>query len=121
MCQLLDKANIDVNGLFLNADPGFDSKNFKESCEKLDIIPNIKSNPRRKASSKNEKSEETGTHIFDEDLYKNRVVIEHANAWIDAFKALLVRFEFSVQNWIALHFMAFIVIFMRKINKKKNV
>ena len=42
-------------------------------------------------------------------------------AAIDGFKALLVRFEFSVRNWSALHFIAFSVIFLRKINKKIKV
>jgi hypothetical protein len=62
-----------------------------------------------------------GTHIFDEDLYRDRSVIEHANAWIDSFKALLIRFEFSVKNWMSLHFIAFSIIFLRKINPKQKV
>jgi hypothetical protein len=33
----------------------------------------------------------------------------------------LVRFEFSVRNWMALHFIAFSVIFLRKISKKIKV
>lgn len=37
----------------------------------------------------------TETAIFDDLLYKHISVIEHSNAWIDGFKALLVRFEFS--------------------------
>lgn len=117
MCQLLKEAGIDVEGLFLNADPGFDSEGFKQACEVVDMIPNIKPNPRN-SSPKDREPYESGTHIFDELLYKDRSVIEHANAWIDAFKASLIRFEFSVRNWKALHFMAFIVIFTRKISKK---
>lgn len=41
--------------------------------------------------------------------------------WIDGFKALLVRFEFSVRNWMSLHFIAFSIIFLRKINKKESL
>jgi len=62
-----------------------------------------------------------GTNIFDEELYKGRYVIERTNAWIDGFKAILIRFEFLVQNWMSLHFMTFSVIFLRKINKKIKV
>lgn len=120
ICVMLKKANISLNGLFLNADPGFDSNIFRQACEKENIIPNIKLNPRNE-SSKGMQSYERGTHIFDEELYKDRRVIEHANSWIDGFKALLVRFEFSVKNWMSLHFMAFSVIFIRKINKKMKV
>lgn len=32
-------------------------------------------------------------HLFDELLYKCRFVIERTNTWLDAFKAILVRFE----------------------------
>lgn len=41
ICDMLKKAKINLNGLFLNADPGFDSKNFRESCEAESIIPNV--------------------------------------------------------------------------------
>ena len=120
ICTILKKANINLDGLFLNADPGFDSESFREACEEENIIPNIKPNPRNSTEKETELSP-VGTTIFDEELYKDRSVIEHSNAWIDGFKALLVRFEFSVRNWSALHFIAFSVIFLRKINKKIKV
>ena len=104
----------------LNADSGFDSSLFREACAKENIIPNVKPNPRNSVNQANELSS-IGATIFDDLLYKDRTVIEHANAWIDSFKALLVRFEFSVRNWMALHFIAFSVIFLRKINKKQKV
>ena len=119
LCQLLKEAGIELEGLFLNADPGFDSESFRQACEEKDIIANVKPNPRN-SSKIDLEPYESGTHIFDEELYKDRYVIEQANAWIDGFKALLVRFEFSVKNWMALHFMAFFCIFLRKlVNKNK--
>lgn len=120
ICTLLKEADIDLKGLFLNADPGFDSADFVAACEKEEIIANVKGNPRNSANQQPEPYE-SGTHIFDGELYEDRSVIEHANAWIDGFKALLVRFEFSVRNWMSLHFMAFSVIFLRKISRKLNV
>jgi transposase len=120
ICSLLKKAGINLKGLFLNADPGFDSSDFRQACEKEEIIANLKANPRNSANEGTQVYQK-GTHIFDEELYRDRSVIEHANAWIDGFKALLVRFEFSVRNWMSLHFIAFSVIFLRKINKKKKV
>lgn len=118
ICNILKAAGINLKGLFLNADPGFDSNEFKQACQKEEIIPNVKLNPRNSA---NQEPYQSGSHIFDDELYKDRSVIEHANAWIDGFKALLVRFEFLVRNWMALHFMAFSVIFLRKIDKKTKV
>lgn len=121
ICDLMKKANINLKGLFLNADPGFDSESFRKVCESEDITLNVKPNPRNYSEEKRLEPYEGGTHIFDEELYKDRSVIEHSNAWIDGFKALLVRFEFSVKNWVSLHFIAFSVIFLRKINKKIKV
>lgn len=120
ICSLLKEAGINLKGLFLNADSGFDSADFVAACEQEEIIANVKENPRNSANQEKDPNP-TGTHIFDDVLYKDRSVIEHANAWIDGFKALLVRFEFSVKNWMSLHFIAFSVIFLRKINQKMKV
>ncbi|WP_026464085.1 hypothetical protein [Adhaeribacter aquaticus] len=54
---------------------------------------------------------------FYEEFFKRRNVIEQANGWLDSFKALLVRFETKAQHWIALHFLAFTVQLIHKINK----
>jgi transposase len=114
LCQLLLQAGIDLKGVFLNADPGFDSQTFRQLCEQKQIQANIKSNPR------NTKEDIWHYQYFDEELYQQRVVIERANAWLDSFKALLVRFETLVITWMSLHFLAFVVLFLRKINKKKK-
>ena len=120
LCQILINAGIDLDALFMNADSGFDSIQFKQACEAKNIILNVKYNP-RKAPPKNEEPYQSGTHVFDEKLYARRTVIEHANAWIDAFKALLVRFDVLVRNWVSFHFMAFTAIFLRKIKKIQKV
>lgn len=120
ICTLLKEAGLDLKGLFLNADSGFDSADFKAACAKEQIIANVKENPRNSANSE-QPIYQTGTHVFDDELYADRSVIEHTNAWIDGFKALLMRFEFSVKNWMSLHFIAFSVIFLRKIKRKTKV
>lgn len=86
ICTILKKAGISLDGLFLNADPGFDSDSFQEACRKENIILNVKPNPRNSTNQETELSP-IGTVIFDELLYQDRTVIEHANAWIDGFKA----------------------------------
>jgi transposase len=85
LTQLLLEAGIDLKGVFLNADPGFDCQTLRMVCEQKQIQPNIKSNPRN--------SQQEDYQYFDEELYKRRTVIERANAWLDSFKALLIRFE----------------------------
>lgn len=107
---LLKEAGIDTVGLFLNADAGFDSKLFREQCSQMGIEANIALNTRN--------TEPPQEYVyFDELLYKTRNVIEQANAWLDSFKALLIRFETKAQHWLALHFLAFTVQLIRKINK----
>jgi transposase len=112
LCEILIKAGIDLNGLFLNADAGFDSKELRKVCKDKHIEANIAFNPRN-GGSQNEQYQ-----YFDEQLYKCRTVIEQANAWMDSFKALLVRFEKKATSWVALLLIAFSVRLLRKIKQK---
>lgn len=115
LCDLLKQADIESRGIFLNADPGFDSKELRSACTQKEIEANIKPNPRNQEKDKDE------DYYFDEELYKRRTVIEHSNAWMDGFKGLVIRYETSVRNWMAMHWMAFSVFFLGRINKKTKV
>ena len=46
MFESIESSNIAIEGLFLNADSGFDSKEFREYCFSKDVIGNIAVNPR---------------------------------------------------------------------------
>jgi transposase len=87
LTSVLIEAGIEIKGLFMNADAGFDKEEFREACSAKEIETNIASNRR------NQKYSNQCYQYFDELLYKRRTKIEHANAWMDSFKALLVRFE----------------------------
>ena len=52
----------------------------------MKIDANMAFNPR------NEQKANTYLY-FDEQLFNRRNVIEQANAWVDSFKALLIRFD----------------------------
>jgi transposase len=52
---------------------------------------------------------------LDPELYRRRLVIEQMNAWLDGFKTLLVRYETCLENWLAFHWLAFVVLLLRKI------
>ncbi len=106
MIHSLEASNISTEGLFLNADSGFDSKEFREYCISKDIKGNIAANPRNGA---------TEDYLFDGLLYKCRFVIERTNAWMDAFKALLIRFETNKIHWKALNLVAFTIILLRRL------
>jgi transposase len=109
LCKVLQEADVDLSGVFMNADSGFDAQKLREKCSEKQIEANIDINER------NNKEQLSDKYVyFDELLYKRRFVIERMNAWIDSFKALLIRFETTTKAWMALHFLAFAVILCRK-------
>jgi len=85
MIRTVESAAIPVKGLFLNADAGFDTTDFRKYCYQNEIFDKIDRNKR------NGNVSESKT-VFDEMLYQIRFVIERTNAWLDAFKAILIRF-----------------------------
>lgn len=106
--EILSEAEISHKGLFLNADSGFDSENLRQKLEMEEIIGNIKTNPRNGKTVDN-------NHYFDEKLYESRFRIEQANAWLDGFKALLIRFETLDITWKNMHFLAFSLRLIKKL------
>lgn len=76
---------IPVEGLFLNADCGFDSKDFRKSCDKKSINANVCFN-RRSGNADREK-------YFDTELYDERYAVERTNAWMDSYRSLLNWFD----------------------------
>ncbi len=71
------KVQIRTDGLFMNADSGFDSKNFRSGCLKWGNILNAASNYRN--------GETKDEYLVDDLLHKQRFIIERAYAWIDSF------------------------------------
>jgi transposase len=82
---------------------------LKQICIDNEIELNIKLNLR------NQKQKSNQYWYFDEQLYKRRTKIEHANAWMDTFKALLIRYEKLLETWMAMQWLALITIFCRKL------
>jgi transposase len=109
----LSKATISLDGLFVNADAGFDSNMFRTICLKEGIFPNVNFNPRNGENNQEE-------HLLDEHLYKKRFVIERTNAWMDSFRTILNRFDFTVSSWEAFNYIAFTVILLRKMKQRKK-
>lgn len=108
----LDKANIRTDGLFLNADAGFDSKDFRRACAERDINANICFNKRNgKGRDRNE--------YFDQELYGERYAVERTNAWMYSFRSLLNRFDTAIASWKGFNYLSFIVLALRKIKLKK--
>jgi transposase len=99
----------DAKSPVMNADSGFDVNSFFDYCLGNDVLLNIKGNSRNSKKPKNLEAK----MIFPED-YARRFVIERAFAWLDGFKLLLVRYEVKSRHWLQLHFLAFLIIMLRK-------
>ena len=104
----MEGMTLNLDGLFLNADAGFDVKEFRELCESKGIFHNIDFNKRRS------KTDVDTDYLLDNELYKERFSVEQLNAWVDGFKTLRFRYETRSSNWMALHCLAFSIIFIRK-------
>ena len=87
---------------------------MRETCSRRDIEANIAHNPRSAPSKA------AADHYFDAELYRQRTAIERTNAWLDSFITLLVRYETNVENGLTFHFLAFIVLLLRRIPPDKN-
>ena len=112
LCVLLEAAGIALAGLFLNADSAFDTRASRQACAARDSHANI---------ARNRRATEWQTHddtFFDSERYRRRAGGEHANAWLDRFKTLLLRYETGIGNGGAFHWLAFLVLVLRKINAK---
>lgn len=112
LVQQVTEASISVDGLFCDLDAGFDGQCVRDALSTHDVIANICPNRRNGADS-------TEECFFDEEMYKERWKIERTNAWMDSFKAVLNRFDTTIKSWKGWNFLAFIVIFLKKINKQK--
>ena len=96
-----------LEGLFLNADAGFDSKKFIQLLNEYSIFPNVDKNKR------NTKKQDLLDYVFDDELYKFRFSVEQTNAWIDNYKSLIIRCMTSSKNWEQSHYISFISMFLR--------
>jgi len=112
MERIFDEAGIDLEGLFMNADAGFDNQVLRDWAEHKGIHANFCFNKR------NNKKNDRDDLYFDSLLYQERFVVERTNAWLDGFKALIMRYEKLAQSWLSMHYLAFSVILLRKIGYK---
>ena len=105
----LKQSDLKLDGIFMNADAGFDCEALRKICEKEEIIANIDFNKR---NARNLDAIDNQP-LLDDLLYLERFCIERTNAWIDAFRTLLVRFETKIFTWASFHYLAFALIITR--------
>lgn len=64
---------------------------------------------------------ENREEYFDQELYDQRYIIERTNAWMDSFRSLLNRFDTTTESWKGFNYLAFFVIAIKKLEKRKNI
>lgn len=99
---------VPIAGAFFNADSGFDTLEARKVCFNHHVIPNIAQNKRNRKSAKLGRK-----RLFNETIYKDRFASERTFAWIDKFRALLVRFDMKKIYFMGQHFLAFTLINLR--------
>ncbi len=108
----LERANVKVAGLFINADAGFDCDVLRELLERKEVVANICISKRRS---------DTDGIFVDDELYAQRYSIERTNAWMDNYRTILNRFDTTASSWESWNYLAFAVLLLKKISRKQKV
>jgi transposase len=101
---------LDIRGAFFNADRAFDTKDARKTCFNHAVVPNIDENKRNRKTTKRGPK-----RCFNKDVYKNRFTSERSFAWIDKFRALLVRYYRKDVLFLGAHFIVFTMINLRHV------
>lgn len=106
--KTIKRLGVSIAGAFFNADSGFDTLEARKVCFNHHLIPNIAENKRNRKSAKLGRK-----RLFNAPVYKARFASERTFAWIDKFRALLVRFDIKKIYFMGSHFLAFALINLR--------
>jgi len=106
--KFIKRLGLDIQGAFFNADKAFDTKDARKTCFNHRLIPNIDENKRNRKTVKRGRK-----RLFNSEVYKLRFISERSFAWVDKFRALLVRFYRKDAYFLGAHFIAFSMINLR--------
>lgn len=108
--KTLKRLELSIAGALFNADSAFDTRDGRKVCFNHGVVPNIAENTRNRKTPKRGRK-----RLFNAQLYRQRFVSERSFAWIDKFRALLIRFDRKDANFLGGHFIAFAMINLRHI------
>jgi transposase len=106
--KTMKSLDLAIAGAFFNADRAFDTRQARKVCFNHHVVPNIPENKRNRKLAKRGRK-----RLFNAEIYKRRFVSERSFAWIDKFRALLIRFDRKVVCFLAAHHIAFALINLR--------
>ena len=99
-----------IQGSYFNADSAFDTKDARKVCFNYGLIPNMAENKRSRKRAKRGRK-----RMFCDEVYKRRFVSERLFAWIDKFRALLLRHDRRDVYFLGQHHIAFAMINLRHV------
>jgi hypothetical protein len=106
----LRSLNISIQGTYFNADSTFDTLETRKVCFNHGLRPNIPENNRNRKQPKRGRK-----RIFNQDVYKRRITAGHSFAWIDEFRALLIRYDRRDIYFLSAHHIACAMIDLRNL------
>jgi len=108
--KFMKRLELDFQGAFFNADKAFDTIDARKTCFNHGVLPNIDENKRNRKTTKRGRK-----RFFNAEVYKHRFTCERTFAWVDKFKALLLRFDRKDIYFLGAHFIAFAMINLRHV------
>ena len=113
--KMMKPLGLSITGTFFNADSAFDTRDARKVCFNHGAIPNMVENKRNRKTAKRGRK-----RLFNADIYKQRFTSERSFAWIDKFRALLIRFDRKDVNFLGGHHIAFAMINLRHLFASKG-
>jgi transposase len=106
--KFIKRLGISIAGSDFNADAAFDTKAARWTCFNHKLIPNLVENKRSRKTNKRGRK-----RLFNPAVYKLRFTSERTFAWIDKFRALLVRFDCKAAHFMGAHYIVYALINLR--------
>jgi transposase len=106
----IKQLGLQIAGAFFNADKAFDTKAARKVCFNHSVIPNMDENKRNRKGIKPGRK-----RLFNAEVYKRRFTSERSFAWVDKFRALLLRFERRDVYFMGSHHIVFAMINLRHV------
>jgi transposase len=109
----LKKHGLKIRGSYFNADSAFDTRDARKTCFNHGVRPNIAENKRNRKQPKRGPK-----RMFNAEVYRHRFSSERSFAWIDKYRALLIRFDRRDLYFLNEHYIAFAMINLRHLISK---
>jgi hypothetical protein len=105
---LIKRLGISIVGSYFNPDSAFDPKAAGWRCVNPKVSPNLVENTRSR-----KKTKPGPKRFFNPEVYKLRLSSERTFAWIDQFRARLVRFDRKAAHFMGAHYLVYALINLR--------